>query len=88
MTRPRIIIAGCSRRLRSHDASENSERHQPLIEKPLPQTSRFFPGRRGDYRLGWQCAGIPDRLRDHRDLGAVKKQLGQIYRINVVYMFQ
>ncbi len=68
MTRPRIIIAGCSRRLRSHDASENSERHQPLIEKPLPQTSRFFPGRRGDYRLGWQCAGIPDRLRDHRDL--------------------
>jgi len=39
-----------------------------LIEKPLPQTSRFFPGRRGDYRLGWQCAGIPDRLRDHRDL--------------------
>ena len=68
MTRPRIIIAGCSRRLRSHEASENSERHQPLIEKPLPQTSRFFPGRRGDYRLGWQCAGIPDRLRDHRDL--------------------
>src|SRR5271157_6604879 len=42
MTRPRIIIAGCSRRLRSHEASENSERHQPLIEKPLPQTSRFF----------------------------------------------
>jgi len=39
-----------------------------LIEKPLPQTSRFFPGRRGDYRLGWQCAGIPDRLRDHHDL--------------------
>lgn len=41
MTRPRIIIAGCSRRLRSHEASENSERHQPLIEKSFPQTSRF-----------------------------------------------